>query len=311
MPRSTVASIMRRYCINGTTKLSERRGSKPKLSTRAVRLLLKHARVHRFDPLYVIATKYRQHTGIQLSINTVRRYLHQNGIDSYVAVSKPYLSDKKVKARIRWDNMHLSWAHSEWDKVAFSDDSSFTEKPAPLRKRLWRKEGGRYRTVNVIPTFKSGYVCISVWAAFSVHGRTPLIRINDKMNQESYKNVLQSHLLPFTPNFHNGFSKFVFQQDNCGADKAKSVRAYMDATCISLMEWPAQSPDLNPIENSWALLKRRLRLRTRHPTNADNLFDALLKEWNLIPDSYFSNLIRSMSIRVLLVRKLKRRSTKY
>ena len=86
MPRSTVADIMRRHRINGITQLSERRGSKPKRSTKGLRLLLKYARAHRFDPLYVIATKYEQHTGIQLSINTVRRYLHQNGIDSYVAV---------------------------------------------------------------------------------------------------------------------------------------------------------------------------------------------------------------------------------
>ena len=131
------------------------------------------------------------------------------------------------------------------------------------------------------------------------------------MNQEKYKNVLQSHLLHSIHDFHGGFSNFVFQQNNCGAHKAKSVPAYMDATDISLMEWPAQSPDLNPIENAWALLKRRLRQRTSYLTNADNLFDALCEEWNLIPDSYVSNLIRSMSTRVLLVRKLKGRSTKY
>ena len=101
------------------------------------------------------------------------------------------------------------------------------------------------------------------------------------------------------------------QQDNCGAYKAKSVRAYMDATGINLMVWPAQNPESNPIENAWALLKRRLRQRTTYPTNADNLFDALCEQWNLIPDSYFSNLIHSMSTRVHLVRKSKGRSTNY
>ena len=77
------------------------------------------------------------------------------------------------------------------------------------------------------------------------------------MNHEKYKNVLQSHLLPFIHNFHGGFSSFVFQQDNSGAHKAKSVGAYMDATGISLIEWPAQSPDLNPIENAWASVEVR------------------------------------------------------
>ena len=95
------------------------------------------------------------------------------------------------------------------------------------------------------------------------------------MNKGKYKNVLQSHLLPFIHNFQIGFSNFVFQQDNCGAHKSKSVRAYMNATDISLMEWPAQSPDLNPIDNAWAFLKRRLRQCTTYPTNPDDLFDAL------------------------------------
>ena len=131
------------------------------------------------------------------------------------------------------------------------------------------------------------------------------------MNQEKYRNVLQYHLLPSIYNFHGGFSNFVFQRDNCGAHKAKSVRAYMDATGISLMEWPTQSPDLNPTENAWAFLKRRLCQRTTYPVDADNLFDALSEEWNLIPDSYFSNLIHSMFTRVLLVRKLKGQSTKH
>ena len=76
------------------------------------------------------------------------------------------------------------------------------------------------------------------------------------MNQQKYKNLLQSHLLPFIHKLHGGFSNFLFLQDNCGALEAKSVCAYIDATGISLMEWPAQSPELNPTENAWAFLKR-------------------------------------------------------
>ena len=85
----------------------------------------------------------------------------------------------------------------------------------------------------------------------------------------------------------------------------------MDATGISIMGWPAQSPDLNPIVNAWASPKRRLRQSTTYPNNPDNLFDVLWEEWNSIPDWYFSNLIRSMCTRVLLFRKLKGGSTKY
>ena len=88
MPRFTVANIMCLYCIHGTIKLSQRRGHKPKLSTRGMRLLLKYARAHRFDPLYVITANYRHHAGVQLSINTVRRFC----ISMVLIVTQMYLS---------------------------------------------------------------------------------------------------------------------------------------------------------------------------------------------------------------------------
>ncbi len=71
----------------------------------------------------------------------------------------------------------------QWGKVTFSDESTFTVKPTSVRKHVWRKQGERYRTVNMVPTFKSGFESISVWAAFSLKGRTPLIRIEGSLNQ--------------------------------------------------------------------------------------------------------------------------------
>ena len=83
------------------------------------------------------------------------------------------------------------------------------------------------------------------------------------------------------------FSNCVFQQHNCGTNQAQSVRAYMYATGIVLIELQAQIPDVSLIKNTWGLLKRQLRQRTTYPTYADNLFDALCEEWNLIPDSLY------------------------
>ncbi len=77
------------------------------------------------------------------------------------------------------------------------------------------------------------------------------------------------------------------------------------------MKWPAQSPDLNPIENLWSILKRRLRDRSDYPRNADHLFELLQQEWFAFPESILHNLIRSMSTRVDLVRRSSGGSTKY
>ena len=77
------------------------------------------------------------------------------------------------------------------------------------------------------------------------------------------------------------------------------------------MDWPAQSPDLNPIENARALLKKRLRTRSTYPSNAIELFNALQQEWSTLPQSYFVSLARSMPTRAIMVRLNKGSSTKY
>ena len=110
---------------------------------------------------------------------------------------------------------------------------------------------------------------------FCTHGRTPLVRINENVKQEKYKEIIENFVLPIgTPHYRNN-SNFVFQQDNCVPHKVKSVKASLDGKNITVKKCPTQSPDLNPIENAWAVLKKRLRERPEYPRNADDLFQIL------------------------------------
>ncbi len=206
--------------------------------------------------------------------------------------------------------MHQKWDLIQWAKVAFSDESTFTVRPTTQRKRVWRKEGERYRPVNFVPTFKSGYQSISVWATFSIYGRTPLIRIEGTLNQQKYIKILREQLLPFASTFHGGTNCFIFQQDGCDPHRAKSVRSYLDAEGIELPPWPAQIPDMNPIKNTWAILKRNLRQQSMYPTSKDCLFTRLSEVWDAIPSKYFEKLVASMNTRVTTLRTVKGLSTK-
>ena len=68
---------------------------------------------------------------------------------------------------------------------------------------------------------------------------------------------------------------------------------------------------MNPIENAWAILNRKLRQRTAYPTAVDGLFNDLCNLWNSLPDSYFKNLVISMPNRVRNLKNARGRSTKY
>ncbi len=82
-------------------------------------------------------------------------------------------------------------------------------------------------------------------------------------------------MLPFADTCHGGITDFIFQQDGCGPHKAKAVRTFLEPKQISLVPWLEQSPDMNPIENAWAMLKRNLREQNKYPTSKDSLFDRL------------------------------------
>ena len=140
---------------------------------------------------------------------------------------------------------------------------------------------------------------------------TPLIRIDGTLNQHKYISILDDYLLLFADTYHSETTDFIFQQDGCGPHKTKAVRTFLEAKQISVLPWHAQSPDMNPIENAWAMLKRNLPEQNRYPTSKDSLFERLSEVRNSILNSYFETLIASMTSRVKALEKAKGLSTKY
>uniref|UniRef100_A0A915CW68 Tc1-like transposase DDE domain-containing protein n=1 Tax=Ditylenchus dipsaci TaxID=166011 RepID=A0A915CW68_9BILA len=73
---------------------------------------------------------------------------------------------------------------------------------------------------------------------------------------------------------------WIFQHDNDPKHASKLVKKFLSDNNVDVLKWPAQSPDLNPIEHLWKELDRRIRNRTRKKTG--ELFNALSKEWSKI-----------------------------
>uniref|UniRef100_A0AAZ3PVH5 Tc1-like transposase DDE domain-containing protein n=1 Tax=Oncorhynchus tshawytscha TaxID=74940 RepID=A0AAZ3PVH5_ONCTS len=102
-----------------------------------------------------------------------------------------------------------------------------------------------------------------------------------------------------------------FQHDNATCHTARFVCDFLQDRNVSVLPWPAKSPDLNPIEHVWNLLDRRVRTRAIPPRNVRELAGALVEEWGNISQQELANLVQSTGRRCTAVLNASGGHTRY
>ena len=96
-----------------------------------------------------------------------------------------------------------------------------------------------------------------VWVGISGLYRTDLVVIQGNLNRVQYRDeILQQQVEPFMQN-HPEVE--MFQHDNTRPHTARVCTAFLADAGIVVMDWPAKSPHINPVENVWALLGNKVK----------------------------------------------------
>ena len=148
-----------------------------------------------------------------------------------------------------------------------------------------------------------------VWASFSLLGTSNIAFIDGRMNSNGYQALLEKHLIPYMARWPN--IEFTFQQDNAPVHSSASTRNWLNDNNISVLDWPARSSDLNPIENLWGVLARSVYAESRQFSSVNQLKDAIEHEWSKITQAQLENLVNSMKNRLVEVLKNKGGITSY
>jgi hypothetical protein len=138
-----------------------------------------------------------------------------------------------------------------------------------------------------------------------------LAKIDNGLDAELYTKIL-SHELMWTLNWY-GLEKedIIFQHDNDPKHTAKKTRECLERQELVILDWPSQSPDLNPMEHIWVELKKRIEKRKNQHKNIQELWDMVQEEWENIGMDTCINLIKSMPQRIAQVIKAKGGHTRY
>ncbi len=127
---------------------------------------------------------------------------------------------------------------------------------------------------------------VMIWVAMSSAGVGPLCFLKTNVIAPVYQDILEHFMLPSADQLFKD-ADFIFQQDLAPAHTAKSTKSWLNDHGVGVLDWPANSPDLNPIENLWGIVKRKMR--NKRPKNADELKATVKETWASIPPQQCHN----------------------
>jgi transposase len=246
-----------------------------------------------------------------LSSKTVHRHLKKAGMKAVVKRKRPFLCKRHRKARLDWAIAHQDWTVEDWKVVVYSDETKINRFGSDGRTVTWKMVGENLTDRLVEGTVKHGGGSVMVWGCMMWEGAGYACKIDGRMDANLYCQILDEDLQASIEYYNKSQEDIIFQQDNDPKHKSKMAQNWFQDNGIKVLPWPAQSPDMNPIEHLWTYLKRKLKEYDHPPSGILELWERVEKEWNKIPAEECQKLIESMPRRVKAVVKAKGGYTKY
>lgn len=156
LTKNTITTILKKYKKYGSIEHKKRQGRKKKTSTAVDRAIITKVRENRRLSAPKIAAQIETEYGIKVNAQTIRNRINAKGYKGYIAVKKPWLSQKNIKKRLMWAQEHVTWSLDDWKRVLWSDETRVCLFGSDGLIRSWRKSGERLNNENLRPTVKHG-----------------------------------------------------------------------------------------------------------------------------------------------------------
>jgi transposase len=305
IPISTIKSTVARESKRIDNQSMQRSGRPRKLDSEDKEKLLTtiddNPRVTYDDLLATVDHKVKRHS--------IWRLLAEEGRRKWLVLDRPALTPWHAQKRLEWAQTYAGYTPLEFARVFWSDECTVERGIGERREYTFNRPKDQIpeRDVRGLPT-KGKQIKQMFWAAFSGSTRrTGLIPLFG--NPESARGgvdrfVIRDLYMRVLPTLLAN-QDAIFQHDNASTHTAYVVREALDELGIEVMEWPARSPDLSPIENLWALLKDKLyklhpELKAMPNNDATHAYmiDCAQESWSVLDLDVMRHLSETMPHRV-------------
>lgn len=277
-------------CLRNVKGRGRKRTTTPKEDRRMTTLVQK-------NPLNTVKSVQSDINSVRknkISIITVKRRLREANVKAFVVQKKPFINQNNKKNRLNFASTYLAKPVEFWRKVLWTDESCFSLDGSYGKRYFYSTPQQRKFRNITMPTRHSGGGKVMVWGCFSYNGVGDLTMLPGKVTSSTYLEILNEYAMVSGCKLIG--TDFVLQQDNAPIHKSKMITKFLKDLDQETIDWPSQSPDLNPIENLWHYIKQKITTTIGRTPN--ETFDEIKRIWDEIPKQILENLVQSMPHRL-------------
>ena len=265
-------------------QISKRKTIKRKKGSKGYKKLLKSHKLKIYNALkqnpFRSAIDLVNFLGLPVTARTVRNYLKATGFRYRRPDTKIKLDQDKKRKRVDFCKKMETFLYI--NSIIFSDEASF-----------WIFDnnhcGWFHNNVRQELSVECHAGKVHAWGAISARGKINLVTFTDTLTASFYQDILDEHLISQAWDLYP--KTWYFQQDKDSKHTAHTTQNYLEDNISHLIDWPAKSPDLNPMENIWSILKGNTK--KRQPKTVMELEECIHEEWERLSTTMIKDLAKS------------------